>query len=233
MNTLDVVLISTLGFVILCICVWLSVLHLFMRFRISKADEYALYNQISKHKQIVMLGDSITEMYSLQEFFPDKQMYNRGISGNTTREVLTRLDRNVINIMPSQIFIQIGVNDLAKNGDNAITNAYNNTVKIIEHLQNELPDTKIIVVSLFPVNRKKSKTATIFTMQARNNIRISNLNNKLNNYCYTNNITFIDVYTHLLDENKNLRKDFTIEGLHLNFNGYKVVSQVLFPFIYI
>lgn len=233
MNTLDVVLISILGFVIICICVWLSVLHLFMRFRISKADEYALYNQISKHNQIVMLGDSITEMYSLQEFFPDKQMYNRGISGNTTREVLTRLDRNVINIIPSQIFIQIGVNDLAKNGDNAITDAYNNIVKIIEHLQRELPDTKINVVSLFPVNRKKSKTATIFTMQARNNIRISNLNNKLNNYCYTNNITFIDIYTHLLDENKNLRKDFTIEGLHLNFNGYKAVSQVLFPYIYI
>lgn len=232
MNALNIVLVSVISIVIICVCAYFLILYLYTRFKTNQSKEYTLFNQMAQPHKTVMLGDSITELYRLEEFFPDIILYNRGISGNTTAEVLTRLYDNVINIIPARVFIQIGTNDLAKNGDRVINNAYKNIIKIIETLINEIENVKIYVVSIYPVNRLKSKTAKLLMLESRRNDRINKLNHMLNDYCIANNIKYIDVFTHLLDEQNNLNKEYTIEGLHLTFKGYEAVTKILAQYIY-
>lgn len=193
-----------------------------------KAKQYEKFNESATKGATVFLGDSLTEFYQLEEFFFGEKIYNRGIASDTTDGVLKRLDTNVINIEPKKVFIQIGTNDYRKNNNDYI---FNNIVKIIKNIQEQLNNVEIYIISLYPVNHKK-KFYSRFFVQNRKNANIIELNKMLINYCNENNLTYIDVYSNLIDNNGQLKVEYTIEGLHISYEGYEVITSILKPYVY-
>jgi len=191
-----------------------------------KAKQLTKFNEFANTGEIVFLGDSLTEFYPLEEFFHGLPIYNRGIASDTTEGVISRLVDNVILIHPKAIFLQIGTNDYSNKKSNY--EIFNDIKKII--LKSQENKIKVYVISLYPINAKAKIYSPFFT-RPRKNKKIKELNNHLQEYCTLNNIEFINVYDNLTDNNGNLDKNYTVEGLHLNFEGYKVVTKILLPYI--
>jgi len=193
-----------------------------------KAKQFEKFNGFAMKSQIVFLGDSLTEFYQIEEFFHGYPVYNRGIASDTTDGVLERLDSNVIEIQPKKVFIQIGTNDYRarKNNDYIFKNIKN----IVTKLKENLPEVKVYIISLYPVNHKAKIYSRFFT-SPRKNKNIIELNQMLKNYCSDNNIPFINVYDELIDKDGNLDKQYTVEGLHISYEGYEVITKILKPYL--
>lgn len=186
-------------------------------------------NESSEPGGIVFLGDSITDFFRVNEYFHGAYVINRGISGDTTDGVLKRLPESVYDLSPSKVFIMIGTNDLMekKQEQTIVTNIEN----IITLIQEKCPDTKLYLESIYPVSAAREKKIRRFIVGKRNNEKIKNLNENLKYVAQKKGITYIDVYSHLVDASGNLRHEYTVEGLHLTIQGYKVVSKVLKPWV--
>jgi lysophospholipase L1-like esterase len=178
---------------------------------------------------IVFIGDSHTEYYALDEYFPEYPVINRGIYGDTTYGVKKRLDESVFSLNPSKVFLLIGANDINKTSDTNEVIA-GNIREIITQIKDAVPETKIYLQSLYPVNRngKNSNRIDIYKL---NNKRISTINLLLESLCHDESIVYIDMFSPLTDDNGQLREDFTIEGLHLNAAGYGFVTEILRPYV--
>ncbi len=194
-----------------------------------KAQRYAYDNQSLEHDQIVFFGDSITEMYLLDKYFPNVTIYNRGIGGDITSNMLTRLDSNVLKIKPRKIFFLGGCNDLRR-GINPIDIA-SNINKIIDKIQEKLPDTEIIVQSVYPINRSV-KLAGRDLIAAFNDDEVIVLNNYIRQVCESQKVNFVDTYSHLVDDNKQLQPQYTFDGLHMTDQAYELISSLLSPYVY-
>jgi|SRR5690554_3271556 len=192
-----------------------------------KAKQFGKFNTFSNKKQIVFLGDSLTDFYQIEEFFHDYKVYNRGIASDTTKGVLDRLEDNVISIQPRKVFLQIGTNDYIRRNNDYI---FTNIIEIVNRLKNSIEDVKVYIISLYPVNHKAKVYSRFFTT-VRNNKTIRALNERLKEYCENNNLSYIDVHSHLVDSKGNLEKKYTVEGLHINYEGYDVITKVLLPYV--
>lgn len=192
-----------------------------------KAKQFVKFNSFSSKNQIVFLGDSLTDFYQIEEFFHDYKVYNRGIASDTTKGVLERLEDNVIQIEPRKVFLQIGTNDYIRYNNDYI---YNNIIKIIDQLKSRIAGVKVYLISLYPVNHRAKIYSRFFTT-VRKNKTIRELNSRLKEYCDANNIPFIDVHSHLVDEKGNLDKKYTVEGLHINYEGYDIITNILLPYV--
>ncbi|MDD4211918.1 MAG: GDSL-type esterase/lipase family protein [Bacilli bacterium] len=197
----------------------------------SGEDKVKIFNELNQnaHRQgIVFLGDSLTEFYPADEFFYGCDVYNRGIAGDTTDGVLARLESNVLVLEPKKLFLQIGTNDLGKKKSPEDT--FENIKKIIETIQSRLPETELYVISLYPVNPKATPYSKSM-MLGRKNTDIRAINCWLNDYCKTHQIPYLDVASAITDENGLLKKEYTIEGLHISFLGYSAITEVLKPYV--
>ncbi|PLY04659.1 MAG: lipolytic protein [Arcobacter sp.] len=162
----------------------------------------ALFNNTNKN--IVMLGDSITERAHWKELTNRTDIINRGISGDTTEGLLKRVHKLSRN--PKQIFIMIGVNDLII-GKN-VNYIFNNYKKILETLKNK--DTEIFIQSTLFIGEKAP---------IKYNRRIKLLNKQLEEYAKTNNIKYIDL-NKVLAPKEVLLNNYSFDGLHLTGNAY-------------
>jgi lysophospholipase L1-like esterase len=174
--------------------------------------------------EIVFLGNSITDGAEWFELLQNKKCRNRGISGDVTEGILLRLD-GVTRLKPSAIFILIGINDLSRNiSVDEITGRYR---EILQRIQKETPRTKVYVQSVMPVNpatggntRHEGKTELIIE-----------LNGRLQALAKEFGLTYIDLFTPLADKNNLLPKRYSIDGLHLSYEGYSVWAGILRQYI--
>lgn len=191
----------------------------------EKAEAYASQASSTPKNGIVFLGDSIIEMYNLDKFFPNKNYINRGISSNESGHILKRLQSNVIDIAPKIIILHVGANDIGHKVP--IDDYLKNVNDIIDKISQSLPDSYILVDSIFPTVKLNSINSKNLTKR-RDNATISNVNDKLKNLCRTKSQTckvkYLDM-TKLLAKNNELNRDYTLDGLHLNEKGYKIVSR--------
>jgi len=187
-------------------------------------------NKVAKPGSIVFLGDSITDFFRVNEFFPGAYVINRGISWDTTDGVLNRLCESVYELTPSKVFLLIGTNDLGD--EKPVEYVAGNIRKIISEIRQNCPQTKIYLESVYPVSLSKDKKIKKIIVGKRNNTDISRLNDELRNIADEMGITYIDVYSHLVDENGNIKTEYTVEGLHLTIQGYEVVAEVLRPYVF-
>ncbi|MFX0102706.1 MAG: GDSL-type esterase/lipase family protein [Candidatus Hodarchaeota archaeon] len=158
---------------------------------------------------IVFLGDSITEQCPWSELFQKTNIKNRGIGGDTTKGVLSRVE-SIIEGKPSKIFLCIGTNDNMFRIRPRKT--IENTQKIIQMIQEKSKNTKIYLESLLPV---RGLVANLNT-----NGRIKKINNEIKNIAAELGIPFIYLYDQFLDEKGRLDKKYSLDGLHLNGDGY-------------
>ena len=194
----------------------------------KKAASYANANADVEHGRVIFLGDSITEMCNLDKYYPTLGAVNRGISGDTTQDMLDRLESNVLEIEPSRIVFLGGTNDIGKNI--SPQDIANNIKIIIQKIQESLPECKIFIQSVYPVNTVRKPTFFSKT-GIRTNVVIDELNALLQNLCYQCDCVYIDVNSSLKDEDGNLKKEYTVDGLHLTKEGYIQVSSIITPYI--
>ncbi len=170
--------------------------------------------------EIIFLGNSITDNAEWAELFSDPNIKNRGIGGDDTDGILGRLSE-VTSSKPDKIFIMIGTNDLAygKKVDDII----GNYTKIIAQIKDDSPTTKLYVQSVLPV-----EDALHYT---RPNAEIININDQLIEICKAEGITYIDLHSVFSDENGKLNKEYSIDGLHLNGEGYEVWKKQIVEYL--
>lgn len=188
--------------------------------RLERLERYT-YNKES----IVFLGDSITSRYDLNKYFPNYNVYNSGIAGNMTKDILENMENRIFAYNPTKVFILIGTNDLVYSGlDN--DGIKNNIEEIINKIYEKNSNTKIYLESIYPVNNSINKEI----VETRTNENIKDLNNKIEKIC-NNKCTYINMYDNLTDKNGNMKRIYTVDGLHLNKIGYKVVASKLTKYL--
>ena len=189
----------------------------------AKTNEFKIYNRFAKPKGIVFVGDSLTQRYPLNEFYPGLHVYNRGIDGDTTVGVLKRLELSIFDLKPTTVVLQIGTNDLQVEGiakDITIVNIQ----KIVKAIQNTQPEIHLILVSLYPVNLSIDKLVNKFIVGPRNNEDIKSINQAI---AKIQGVKFLDIYPHLLNEDKELNLQYSKEGLHLSLAGYAIITPLI------
>lgn len=187
--------------------------------------EKIVTKKVEKEVQVVpdnylFLGDSLTDYFDLETYFPGQPVVNSGIAGNTTDQILASMKTRVYDYNPSKIFLLIGTNDLRDGKSQEAV--VQNVEKIIEEIQTNRKQAEIFVESLYPVNGSVSSAVGV-----RSNEAIQNINAQLEKYCKKKNLTYIDMYSKLQDEQGNLQTQYTVDGLHLNDEGYQIVAGVL------
>lgn len=172
-------------------------------------------------KRIVFMGDSITEFWSTvdPEYFSGKPYVNRGISGQTTPQMLLRFRADVIALEPTAVVILAGINDIAGNtGPMTIEMIRDNIFSMIELAKAN--HIKVILCSVLP--------AYDFPWKPNQEpiAKIKALNEILQNYAVANKIVYVDYYSAMVDERKALKADYSNDGVHPNKIGYQVMAPL-------
>ena len=173
-------------------------------------------------KRIVFMGDSITEFWSIinAEFFAEKPYINRGISGQTTPQMLIRFRADVIALKPAAVVILGGINDIAGNtGPSTLDMIANNIFSMAELAKaNQI---KVILCSVLP--------AYDFPWRPNQNPaeKVVALNEMIKNYAVANQIVFVDYYSAMADERKGLPTSYSNDGVHPNKTGYQIMNPLI------
>ena len=176
-------------------------------------------------ENIIFFGDSITSGYSLSKFYPKKNVINKGISGNQTVDLINRINTDVYEYNPSKVFLLIGVNDMAVGNQNA--DILSNIQQIINGIKINREAAEIYVESIYPVNKEMIISHDTTFALGIENANIIKLNSELEKLCKENDVTYIDVYDKIVDENNNLRQNYTYDGIHLTDYGYLKITSIL------
>ncbi len=168
-------------------------------------------------KDIVFLGDSLTDGSRWDELFPGYPVKNRGINADLTTGLLSRLDE-VLEGKPSAIFILIGTNDLPWYEYRTNQNILATYEEILEKIRAGSPQTKVFIQSIFPRDRMYAK-------------RIIQLNTELKQLAGKFQYTYIDLHSQLVDGVGALKPELTNDNLHLLASGYQIWVQTLTPYI--
>ncbi len=172
--------------------------------------------------RVVFMGDSITDGWGRGrgEFFPGKPYVNRGISGQTTPQMLIRFRPDVIALKPKAVVILAGTNDLAGNtGPETLEEIEGNLASMAQLAQTN--GIKVILASVMPVcDYIKPQTAR------RPPEKIVALNAWIKDYCAHNGFVYLDYYSAMLDQNNMFKKELTFDGLHPNAAGYAVMGPL-------
>jgi sialate O-acetylesterase len=175
-------------------------------------------------KDIVFIGNSITNSAEWNELFPQKRVKNRGISGDTSEGVYDRLDP-VVKGKPAKIFILIGINDISRGIE--VETIVQNMKRIVEKIQTESPKTKIYIQSILPVNPDFG----MFKGHEKPQL-IKEINQQYQNIAKEYNVNYINLYPHFLEEGTDrMNKKYTNNGLHLLGEGYLLWSKIIKPYL--
>ncbi len=224
MSPLEIVFISVFAFVALLLVIYLLILR---GLKVNKSETYEILNKHAQSGKIVFFGDSLTDFYPLQEFFDEPTIYNRGVAGDTTDNLLARLD-NVTDIAPSKVFLLIGTNDIGIGKSPRYAAA--NTKKIILKIKEACPDCKVYIQSQYPIRRGKN-LFSFFACLFRSRKRLHKLDelNRIN--AQELGCAFIEIYPSLCDEKNRLKKEYTFDGLHMSALAYCKISSILDKYI--
>jgi lysophospholipase L1-like esterase len=185
------------------------------------ADNQRLKQLPAEPGRVVLLGDSITDGWKLAQYFPGKPYVNRGISGQTTPQMLVRMFPDVIALKPAALLVYAGTNDIAGNtGPSTLTMIEDNLQAISELAQAH--GIKVILCSVTPVSDYTARKQTV----QRPPSDILKLNAWMREYAATAHAVFADYYSALVDETGMLKQGFSGDGLHPNDKGYALLTPV-------
>jgi lysophospholipase L1-like esterase len=184
-------------------------------------SQVELFNALPHSKKdIVFLGNSITFWGKWDALFRTSRIRNRGIGGDITFGVLRRLDE-VINGKPAKVFILIGINDLGRNIPDSVI--LRNCKRMVQRIKTGSPNTRIYLQTLLPTNESFNKLKHLYNKEAH----IRNINQELKRISEQENVTWVDLHSHFVDENGRMKKEYTWDGVHLTLAGYRNWAKVL------
>ena len=199
----------------------------------DKVERFRHLNRFVKPGQIVFAGSSLMEQFPIYEFMQDFDLpytiYNRGVGGFTTTEMMAVLDECVCDLQPKYLFLNIGTNDL--NGPDydqtALMTRYD---AILNTIETKVPGVQIFLLAYYPVNPEMAgETWAREVFRHRTNDRIRAASEGVKQLAEKHGVRFLDLNAGITDENGNLKAEYTIEGMHMYADGYKPVLDALLP----
>lgn len=219
-----------LGCIILAAAIGLGVYHFAVKlpeqkkqeelatlFREHYENRIALFAEENKkyspgEVDVVFLGDSLTEGYDLNTYYPQYITVNRGIGGDTTHGLWERLEVSAYELEPKIVVMLIGANNF--------DTMFERYEDIVKGLRENLPDTHIVLVSLTSMGKE----------WGRNNQKAAFNNAKIKLIAERNGCTFVDMFSPLLNDATNeIFPEYTSDGGHLTAEGYQVFTDTLTP----
>jgi lysophospholipase L1-like esterase len=163
---------------------------------------------------VAFLGDSLTDGYDLERYYPQFVTVNRGIGGDTTFGLEKRMQVSVYDLKPKVVVMLIGANNLH--------NMFDNYENLLIGLRDNLPETKVVLVSLTSMGMD---WAHMNQLAAYNNVKIKLLAEK---YGYS----YVDLYAALFNlETGEIRAEYTTDGGHQTHEGYEVFTANITPVV--
>jgi len=180
-------------------------------------------SSMSNMKKIVLIGDSITESwkgYSPEFFAENPYLINKGVGGETTPQILDRFNRDVVSLKPELVIILAGINDIAQNtGYISIPEIFTNIINMVEIADSH--NIAPVLCSVLPASK------IVWKPEIESADLVIELNEKLKGYCKENNIVYVDYFSSMVGENKELRSDLTYDGVHPDKKGYLIMEKIL------
>jgi lysophospholipase L1-like esterase len=173
--------------------------------------------------RVIFFGDSITDIWKLDESFPGKHYINRGIGGQTTPQMLVRFRPDVIELKPAVLVVLAGTNDIAGNtGDETLEQIEGDYATMAELAKAH--GIRLIFSSLLPINNYNPRALWFFLQRSPE--KILTLNAWLKNYCADNNLTYLDYFSAMVDARGMLKAELTQDGLHPNAAGFAIMAPL-------
>jgi lysophospholipase L1-like esterase len=173
--------------------------------------------------RVVFLGDSITDSWRLNEYFNGRDFVNRGISGQTSGQMLGRFMQDVVSVHPKVVVILAGTNDIAR-GIPAY--AVEDTLGMMGDIA-KAHGVRPVFASILPVSDYHAAEDPRFEMTKTRPIAvIQQVNRWMKEYCQKEGFVFLDYYTAMADSKGQMPADLADDGLHPNSKGYRIMSPL-------
>lgn len=173
--------------------------------------------------RVVFFGDSITDSWKLDQSFPGKPYVNRGISGQTTSQMLVRFRQDVIDLQPKAVVILAGTNDIAGNTGPISNEDIEANLSSIAELA-RAHNVHVVFSSILPVHNYTPKSQDFFAQRPMDRIRA--LNKWLKAYCAENGIVYLNYFDSMVDDKGLLKGDLADDGLHPNKAGFAIMAPL-------
>ncbi|WP_183572914.1 SGNH/GDSL hydrolase family protein [Mucilaginibacter sp. X5P1] len=177
---------------------------------------------VAGEKRVVYMGDSITDFWISNDstFFNSRSYLDRGISGQTTGQMLLRFRQDVIDLKPAVVVILAGINDIAQNnGPEKLEDVFGNIVSMVELAKAN--HIKVVISSVLPAFALPWRPAIDPVLQ------VAALNDMLKTYADKNKINYLDYFTAMADARKGLPANLSKDGVHPSLDGYKVMEPLV------
>ncbi|MFZ9387507.1 MAG: SGNH/GDSL hydrolase family protein [Chitinophagaceae bacterium] len=186
------------------------------------AANRALQTPAKNEKRVVFMGDSITEGWIKADssFFNNHPYIDRGISGQTTPQMLVRFRPDVIALKPVAVVILAGINDIAENtGPLPLEDVFGNIVSMAELAKTN--NIRVVLCSVLPAYdfpwRRGLNPAE----------KVVRLNEMIEAYCRKQHIVYVDYFSKMADERKGLPAKYAEDGIHPNPAGYRIMEELV------
>lgn len=201
-----------------------------------KLRDLQLRNQYIKKGQILFTGSSLAENFPITEFCVTEGLpivYNRGIGGYTSDEFLAAIDTVLLDPQPSKLFINIGTNDIREWPGEAdwLDHLSRNYRKICQIIQSKLPHTSVYMMAYYPCNEDVMKAKPNPIPSLRSNHNLERASRMVEQLAGEFGFHYIEVNEGLKDNKGMLKAEMTVDGIHFDASGYKIVFEHLKPYI--
>ena len=186
------------------------------------ADDNEKLKTVTDKNRVVFMGNSITEGWRNNDssFFISNGYVDRGISGQTTPQMLVRFREDVIDLKPAVVVILAGINDIAQNtGPIKPEDTYGNIISMAELAKAN--NIKVVITSTLPANVIPWRTYIHPADQ------VVTLNKMLKEYADKNKIVYVDYYAAMVDDKKGLPKSLSNDGVHPTLAGYQIMEPLV------
>ena len=194
-----------------------------------KASNIDYQVNIANEKKVIFFGNSITQVWSdYTDFFSDNGYLNKGISGQTTDQMLVRFKKDIVDEKADCVIILAGINDLAENnGPITLEEIFENIKSMVEIANDN--NIKVILSSILPAYE------FLWNPGIYPSDDIISLNKNIRDFCKSGNATYVDYHTSMKDKRNGLRDDYTYwrddfngyDGVHPNKKGYLKMEKII------
>ena len=192
-------------------------------------------NRLCKKGQVVFAGSSLMEMFPVEEWADElgegaPKLYNRGVGGYRTDDMLPIVDLCVTDLLPRKVFINIGTNDLS-DPDLPMETMIQRYDEILTRIEAAVPGVRIYLMAYYPINYDAAADFMKPGLLIRTNEKIAAANGLVQQLAKKHGQRYIDVNDPLKDDRGRLKAEYTIEGMHIKPEGYRAIFPAIVKYI--
>ncbi len=196
----------------------------FANYQTDLIAHYKVLNSVAKKGETLFTGSSLMEQFPIHELLQNNGrgdiIYNRGVGGYTTTDMLNHMDEQIFELSPKKIFINIGTNDIGAS-DYRLESLIKNYRHILSQIKERLPKANVYLMAYYPMNELAGGDgAPGSRFGNRTNANLEQANAAVKRLADEFSYRFIDVNNGLTDETGRLKREYTVEGVHMYANAY-------------